>query len=105
MSQLPVGAQAPDFAVTGLDGRSHRLTEALKSGPLVLAFYKVDCPTSQFTFPFIQQIVSQAGKDKSWTIWGISQDDAQETRFPPMTAFRPSDLAEDQRVSVRVTRP
>ena len=80
MSQLPVGTQAPDFTMTGLDGRSHRLADALKSGPVVLAFYKVDCPTSQFTFPFIQQIVSEAGKDKSWTIWGISQDDAQETR-------------------------
>src|SRR5882724_1250724 len=80
MSQLPVGTQAPDFTMTGLDGRSHRLADALKSGPVVLAFYKVGCPTSQFTFPFIQQIVSEAGKEKSWTIWGISQDDAQETR-------------------------
>src|SRR3989442_15995170 len=80
MSQLPVGTQAPDFTMSGLDGRSHRLADALKSGPVVLAFYKVGCPTSQFTFPFIQQIVSEAGKDKSWLIWGISQDDAQETR-------------------------
>src|SRR5438128_11094751 len=80
MSQLPVGTQAPDFTMTGLDGRSHRLAAALNSGAVVLAFYKVGCPTSQFTFPFIQQIVSEAGKDKSWTIWGISQDDAQETR-------------------------
>ena len=66
--------------MTDVAGRSHRLTEALKEGTVVLAFYKVDCPTSQFTFPFIQQIVSDGGKNKSWTIWGISQDDAAETR-------------------------
>jgi peroxiredoxin len=79
-SQLPIGAQAPDFTLTGLDGRSHRLTEALGRGPVVLAFYKGHCPTCQFTFPYIQKIVGGAGKDKSWTIWGISQDDATETR-------------------------
>jgi peroxiredoxin len=80
MSQLSVGAQAPDFTLTGLDGRTHRLADAPGGGPVVLAFFKRDCPTSQFTFPFIQKIFGGTGRNKSWTIWGISQDNSAETR-------------------------
>jgi peroxiredoxin len=80
MSQLAIGAQAPDFKLNGANGQSYRLAEALASGPVALVFYKSECPTCQFTFPYIQKIFAQPGKAAGLTLWGISEDDADETR-------------------------
>ena len=79
MSQLPIGTSAPLFELKTPDGRSFRLSEALQRGPVVLVFYKASCPTCQFTFPFIQQIYSKLRNSAGWTLWGISQDDVDET--------------------------
>lgn len=80
MSQLPVGARAPEFELTDVNGRTFRLSDALKRGPVALVFYKSACPTCQFTFPYLQKIFAQAGADAGWTLWGISEDDPQETQ-------------------------
>jgi peroxiredoxin len=79
MKQLSVGQLAPDFQLLDVQGRSHRLTEALKKGPVALVFFKSDCPTCQFTFPYIQKIYSKVGSTAGWTLWGISEDDSAET--------------------------
>jgi len=79
MKQLSVGQLAPHFQLLDVQGRSHRLTEALKNGPVALVFYKSDCPTCQFTFPYIQKIYSKVGSTAGWTLWGISEDDPAET--------------------------
>jgi peroxiredoxin len=42
---IPVGSEAPDFALTGTDGESigeYRLSNHLAEGPVVLAFYPQD---------------------------------------------------------------
>src|SRR5215470_12334534 len=80
MSQLSIGTLAPDFALSDINGRQHRLSDALSHGPVALVFYKSACPTCQFTFPFIQQIFSKVGQTAGWTLWGISEDDLDETR-------------------------
>jgi len=80
MSQLAIGLQAPNFELNTADGQRRRLSEALEQGPVVLVFYKGSCPTCQFTFPFIQQIYSKVGRTAPWTLWGISEDDPEETR-------------------------
>src|SRR5919108_1129445 len=79
MSQLANGNQAPDFELNTPEGRPRRLFEALKRGPVVLVFYKSSCPTSQFTLPFVQQIYSKVGGTAPWTLWGISEDEPDET--------------------------
>jgi peroxiredoxin len=55
------------------------LADALKKGPAVLAFFKVSCPTCQFTAPFIERLHETYGGEK-FTLWGISQNDAADTR-------------------------
>jgi len=80
MSQLPIGKQAPEFELTGLNGRVHRLTEALANGSVALIFYKASCPTSQFTLPYVEKIYSRPGNASGVTFWGVSQDDPDETR-------------------------
>ena len=42
MSNLKVGDQAPDFNLLYSKGKSIRLSEELKKGPVVLVFYPAD---------------------------------------------------------------
>jgi len=46
---------------------------------VVAAFFKVSCPTCQFTFPFLQRLFQTYGSDHA-TFLAISQDDAADTR-------------------------
>jgi peroxiredoxin len=80
MSQISIGNRAPDFELKDFKGKTHRLSEALARGPVALIFYKGECPTCQFTFPHVQRIFSQVGQTAGWTLWGISEDDSDETR-------------------------
>jgi peroxiredoxin len=79
MAALPAGAKAPAFTLQSTDGKRSSLTDALKKGPVVAAFFKVSCPTCQFTAPFLERLHEGYSGEK-FTLWGISQDDAQDTR-------------------------
>ncbi len=79
MRALDAGASAPPFTLKDVDGKSYSLSEALKQGPVLLAFFKVSCPISQFTLGFLER-VHQAIKGRGTPqLWAISQNDAQET--------------------------
>jgi peroxiredoxin len=78
MPALMAGKVAPDFTLPTLKGGSVSLGDALKRGPVVLAFFKISCPVCQFAFPYIERL-QQAYKDKSITVIGVSQNDARDT--------------------------
>lgn len=52
---LDAGQTAPNFRLETLDGRTAELSEILARGPVLLAFYKVSCPTCQLTLPFLNR--------------------------------------------------
>src|ERR1700690_399555 len=79
MAALSAGAKAPAFALQSADGKKASLADALKNGPVVAAFFKVSCPTCQFTAPFLERLHEAYGGEH-FTLWGISQDDAADTR-------------------------
>ena len=79
MTNVLAGNSAPAFTLPGANGQRYSLTDALKKGPVVVAFFKVSCPVCQFTFPFLERMYESYGGDKA-TFWGISQDDAQDTK-------------------------
>src|SRR5580698_9736014 len=79
MAALSAGAKAPEFALQSADGKKASLADALKKGPVVAAFFKVSCPTCQFSAPFLERIHETYAGEK-FTLWGISQDDAEDTR-------------------------
>jgi peroxiredoxin len=54
------------------------LSDELASGPVVLAFFKVSCPTCQYSFPFLERLY-KAYKDNGVKLVGVSQNDAKET--------------------------
>ncbi|HLY61975.1 MAG TPA: TlpA disulfide reductase family protein [Terriglobia bacterium] len=82
MALVIAGQAAPAFSLTGADGKKYSLGTALTQGPLLAAFFKISCPTCQFTFPFLDRLYRHfldAGAT-GIQIWGISQDNAEQTR-------------------------
>lgn len=78
MAALANGAKAPEFELKSLDGKRFVLADELARGPVVLAFFKVSCPTCQYAFPFLERLY-QAYGHKNVTLVGVSQNDAVET--------------------------
>jgi peroxiredoxin len=79
MSAIPAGASAPQFELTGIDDGRYSLQEALREGSVLVAFFKISCPTCQFTFPFLERMYQTFGGGKL-KFWAVSQDDARDTR-------------------------
>jgi len=78
MAALAAGKQAPDFSLPTIDGKTVSLQEALKRGPVVLAFFKVSCPVCQYAFPFYERMF-QANRQSNVSFLGVSQDKAKDT--------------------------
>lgn len=79
MSTVTVGQKAPHFELAGTDGKKHGLEQALGRGPVLVAFFKVECPTCQYTFPFVERLYQQF-RAQGVQIWGMAQDDARDSQ-------------------------
>lgn len=69
------GSTAPSFELTATKGNVTSLASITAKGPVLLAFFKISCPTCQFTFPFLERL----SKSATLQVFGISQDDAEGT--------------------------
>jgi len=78
MAPLGVGTKAPEFELKSLDGKSFSSSLELTRGAVVLAFFKVSCPTCQYAFPFLERLYKTYG-NKGVTLVGVSQNDTKET--------------------------
>lgn len=70
---LKTGNTAQAFALEGTDGKKHSLDEIKTKGIGFFAFFKVTCPTCQYTFPFLERIYQKV-KAAGIPFWGIAQD-------------------------------
>ena len=78
MTALATGTKAPEFELKTSDGKKFSLRRELANGPIVLAFFKVSCPTCQYTFPFLERLHKAYG-GKGVKLIGVSQNDAKDT--------------------------
>jgi peroxiredoxin len=78
MSALATGKAAPDFTLTTLEGKSFNLNNVLARGPAVLVFFKISCPTCQYSLPFYERLFKAYG-NQPVTLVGVSQNDAKDT--------------------------
>jgi peroxiredoxin len=78
MAALATGTKAPEIELKTLDGKPFSLTDKLGQGPVVLAFFKVSCPTCQYALPFLERLHKTYGA-KGVTLVGVSQNDARDT--------------------------
>lgn len=70
---------APDFTLPSAHGARINLKKGLKNGPVLAVFYKVTCPTCQYTFPYLERIF-QKYKGHGIQVWGIAQDPAEAAK-------------------------
>jgi len=78
MPALPAGKTAPEFRLKSRDNKEFSLADALTRGPVLLAFFKVSCPTCQYAFPFYERLF-RTYKNKNVTMVGISQNNPEDT--------------------------
>src|SRR2546422_9670437 len=79
MPTLTTGKTAPPIELTNAEGKSYSLKSALAQGPVLTAFFKVSCPTCQFTLPFIERLYQQF-RGRNVQVWGVSQDNERDTQ-------------------------
>jgi peroxiredoxin len=79
MTVLSVGAQAPDFTLTGIDGKQYSLSAALKQGPLLAVFIQTACPICDLAMPYLNRL-AQAYGGQGWQLWVISQNDQEASQ-------------------------
>jgi peroxiredoxin len=78
MPALVSGIKAPDFTLTSTHGDNFSLADALKRGPVVLAFFKVTCPVCQYAAPLYERAYQRL-KGTNVSFVGISQHEEDET--------------------------
>lgn len=79
MPPVTAGRMALPFELTSMEGESYSLKGALARGPVLAAFFKVSCPTCQYTFPFLERLYQQF-RSQGVQIWGIVQDTARDSQ-------------------------
>jgi len=62
-----------------MEGETYSLQSLLAKGPVLEAFFKVSCPTCQYTFPFLERLYRQMGANGMMVV-GISQDSARDSQ-------------------------
>jgi peroxiredoxin len=73
---LKTGDIAPEVRLETADESTKSLSEILEAGPALLAFYKVTCPTCQFTLPYLTRL--QSGGAQILAVCQDSVDRAEE---------------------------
>jgi peroxiredoxin len=71
-----VGDAAPKFALANTEGNTVALEDLVRSESAVVAFFKVGCPTCQYTFPFLERL----HRAFPGRVVGVSQDSAKDTK-------------------------
>jgi peroxiredoxin len=80
MAALNAGVPAPKFKLPDMKGGQFSLEDALKHGPVLLAFFKISCPTCQFTFPYLERLFRSLKGKAVPAIVGISQNNQEDTK-------------------------
>lgn len=80
MPALEAGVAAPDINLPLLSGNQFSLAPARKRGPVVAAFFKVNCPVCQLAFPYLERLYKAYGGSGKFTLVGVSQNDAADTK-------------------------
>lgn len=79
-SALGVGAQVPDFVLTDPEGNEVRLNDLIKTGPVVLSFYRgVWCPYCNIELQALEEAHEEI-KARGATLVAVSMQGAADSR-------------------------
>ena len=96
---LPLGSPAPDFALPGVDGKIHRLSDYAASPVLAVVFACNHCPISQMYEQRIQQLADDY-KDRGVAVVAIQPNDPKAIRIDELDSSDISDSLEEMEIRV-----
>ena len=100
---LPIGAQAPDFCLPGIDDKTHCLKEYDSSKVLAIVFTCNHCPTAQLYENRIKQLASNY-RDRGVALVAIEPNDPQAVRLDEMGYTDVSDSFAEMKIRAEYRR-
>jgi len=97
---LPLGSPAPDFALPGVDGKIHKLSDYASSPILVVIFTCDHCPIAQMYERRIEQLYEDYGR-RGVTIVAIQGNDPKATTIEELDSSDSGDTLEDMKTRVK----
>jgi peroxiredoxin len=96
---LPIGSQAPDFALPGVDGKIHKLSDYAASPILVVVFNCNHCPIAQMYEQRIQKLADDY-KSKGVAVVAIEPNDPAAIRIDELDSSDISDSLAEMKIRV-----
>jgi len=96
---LPLGSPAPDFALPGVDGNTHRLSDYAASPILVVVFTCNHCPIAQMYEQRIQQLDDDY-RNRGVSVVAIQGNDPKAIRIDELDSSDISDTLEEMKIRV-----
>jgi peroxiredoxin len=100
LTTLAIGAQAPDFSLPGVDGRTHSLKEFAAAKVLVLVFTCNHCPTAQAYEARLDKFYHDYAA-KGVALVAISPNDPKAVRLDELGYTDLGDSFEDMKIRAR----
>ncbi|MFO0907839.1 MAG: redoxin domain-containing protein [Isosphaeraceae bacterium] len=97
---LPIGSPAPDFALPGVDGKTHALRDFASSRVLVVLFTCNHCPTAQAYEERVAKFHAEY-KDRGVALVAISPNDAAAVRLDELGYTDLDDSFEAMKIRAR----
>jgi peroxiredoxin len=100
---LAIGAKAPDFALPGVDGQVHKLSDYDQAKVLVIVFTCNHCPTAQAYEGRIKKLAADY-KDKGVALVAISPNDPEAVRLDELGYTDVGDSLEDMKIRAKAAQ-
>ena len=97
---LPIGANAPDFCLPGIDDQTHCLKDYASSKVLVVVFTCNHCPTAQLYESRIKQLASDT-QDRGVGLVAIEPNDPKAVRLDELGYTDVSDSLPEMKIRAR----
>lgn len=97
---LSLGSQAPDFALPGVDGKIHQLSDYASSRVLVVVFTCDHCPIAQMYEQRIEQLYEDYGK-RGVAIVAIQGNDPKAITIDELDSSDISDTLDEMKIRVQ----
>lgn len=100
---LSIGAKAPDFALPGVDGKIHKLSDYDQAKVLVIVFTCNHCPTAQAYEGRIKKLAADF-KDRGVVLVAISPNDPEAVRLDELGYTDVGDTLEDMKIRAKAAQ-
>lgn len=97
---LSLGSPAPDFALPGVDGKIHKLSDYAKSPVLVVVFTCDHCPIAQMYEQRIEQLYEEYGK-RGVAVVAIQGNDPKALTIDELDSSDISDTLPEMKIRVQ----